>query len=83
MNDAKCQIFGPVDIDQLAIPSEILVMADEADDAATLSTDLLAQAEHNVRSRVGAISRELAEAMLREVGQQLKSLPTADVAGPA
>jgi histidinol dehydrogenase len=32
---------------------------------------------------VGLISRELAEAMLREMEQQLKSLPTADVARPA
>ncbi len=40
VNDAKRQIFGPDDIDQLAIPSEILVVA-EANDAATIATDML------------------------------------------
>ncbi|MCC7281916.1 MAG: histidinol dehydrogenase, partial [Acetobacteraceae bacterium] len=75
----------PVGIDQLAGPSEIYVLADETGDAVTLATDLLAQAEHDVRTRVGLIttSRAVAEATLAEVERQLKDLATRDVAGPA
>ena len=50
-----------------------------------IATDLLAQAEHDIHTRVGLIttSRRLAEATLQEVQRQLEKLPTADVAGPA
>ena len=85
VNEAKRQVFGPVGIDQLAGPSEIYVLADETGNAATIATDLLAQAEHDVRTRVGLITtdRALAEATLAEVERQLQTLPTGDVAGPA
>jgi sulfopropanediol 3-dehydrogenase len=85
VNEAKRQVFGHVGIDQLAGPSEIFVVADETGDAETIATDLLAQAEHDVHTRVGLIttSRALAEATLAAVEAQLKTLPTADVAGIA
>lgn len=85
VNEAKRQVFGPVGIDQLAGPSEIFVVADETGDPEMLAVDLLAQAEHDIRTRVGLIttSRELAEATLAEVERQLQGLPTANVAGPA
>ncbi|MBL0936375.1 MAG: histidinol dehydrogenase [Rhizobiaceae bacterium] len=85
VNEAKRQVFGPVGIDQLAGPSEIYVVADASGDAAMIATDMLAQAEHDVRTRVGLITtdRKLAEATLAEVERQLRDLPTADVAGPA
>jgi sulfopropanediol 3-dehydrogenase len=85
VNEAKRQVFGPVGIDQLAGPSEIFVVADSSSDAAMIATDLLAQAEHDVRTRVGLITTDakLAEATLAEVGRQLEVLPTAAVAGPA
>ncbi|MFC3073442.1 histidinol dehydrogenase [Shinella pollutisoli] len=85
VNEAKRQVFGQVGIDQLAGPSEIFVVADETGNAAMIATDLLAQAEHDVRTRVGLITtdRRLAEATLAEVERQLKDLPTADVAGAA
>ncbi len=85
VNEAKRQVFGQVGIDQLAGPSEIFVVADETGDAAMIATDLLAQAEHDVRTRVGLITtdRALAEATLAEVERQLETLPTANVAGPA
>jgi len=85
VNEAKRQVFGPVGIDQLAGPSEIYVLADETGDAATIATDLLAQAEHDVHTRVGLITtdRALAEATLAEVERQLTDLPTAGVAGAA
>ena len=85
VNEAKRQVFGAVGIDQLAGPSEIYVIADASGDPAMIATDMLAQAEHDVRTRVGLITtdRKLAEATLAEVERQLKDLPTADVAGPA
>jgi len=85
VNEAKRQVFGPVGIDQLAGPSEIYVVADETGKAAMIATDLLAQAEHDIRTRVGLITtdRALAEATLVEVERQLETLPTANVAGVA
>lgn len=85
VNEAKRQVFGAVGIDQLAGPSEIYVVADASGDPATIATDMLAQAEHDVRTRVGLITtdRKLAKATLAEVERQLGDLPTADVAGPA
>jgi sulfopropanediol 3-dehydrogenase len=85
VNEAKRQVFGPVGIDQLAGPSEIFVVADHTGDAEMIATDLLAQAEHDVRTRVGLITtdRALAEATLKEVERQLESLSTANVAGIA
>lgn len=85
VNEAKRQVFGQVGIDQLAGPSEIFVVADDSADPHMLATDLLAQAEHDVHTRVGVIttSRRVAEGTLREIEQQLLTLPTADVAGPA
>jgi sulfopropanediol 3-dehydrogenase len=85
VNEAKRQVFGRVGIDQLAGPSEIFIVADASGDARMIATDLLAQAEHDVRTRVGLITtdRPLAEATLAAVEAQLRDLPTADVAGPA
>jgi len=85
VNEAKRQVFGPVGIDQLAGPSEIFVVADHTGDAEMIATDLLAQAEHDVRTRVGLITTDgaLAEATLREVERQLTTLSTASVAGAA
>jgi len=85
VNEAKRQVFGPVGIDQLAGPSEIFVIADSTGDAEMIATDLLAQAEHDVRTRVGLITtdRALAEATLKEVERQLETLSTANVAGTA
>src|ERR671921_808645 len=85
VNEAKRQVFGPVGIDQLAGPSEIFVVADETGDPEMIAVDLLAQAEHDIRTRVGLIttSRELAQATLAEVERQLQNLSTANVAGPA
>ncbi len=85
VNEAKRQVFGPVGIDQLAGPSEIYTLADGTGDAEMLATDMLAQAEHDVRTRVGMITTDpaLATAVLAEVERQLATLATAAVAGPA
>jgi sulfopropanediol 3-dehydrogenase len=85
VNEAKRQVFGPVGIDQLAGPSEIYILADATGDADMIATDLLAQAEHDVRTRVGLITTHapLAHAVLAAVEAQLATLSTAHVAGPA
>jgi len=85
VNEAKRQVFGRVGIDQLAGPSEIFIVADHTGDAEMIATDLLAQAEHDVRTRVGLITtdRALAEATWAEVARQLETLSTANVAGVA
>jgi len=82
VNEAKRQVFGEVGIDQLAGPSEIFIVADETGDADMIAIDLLAQAEHDVRTRVGLIttSEPLARATLQAVEKQLQDLPTAPVA---
>ena len=85
VNEAKRQVFGQVGIDQLAGPSEIFIVADDSADPAMLATDLLAQAEHDIHTRVGLIttSRDIAQRTLTLVQEQLKTLPTAKVAEPA
>jgi sulfopropanediol 3-dehydrogenase len=85
VNEAKRQVFGPVGIDQLAGPSEIYVVADDAGDAEMIAMDLLAQAEHDIRTRVGLITthRPLAEATVAEVERQLATLSTGGTAGQA
>ena len=85
VNEAKRQVFGPVGIDQLAGPSEIYVVADSTGDPDMIATDLLAQAEHDVLTRVGLITtdRSLAENTLLAVERQLTDLSTAAVAGVA
>jgi histidinol dehydrogenase/sulfopropanediol 3-dehydrogenase len=85
VNEAKRQVFGAVGIDQLAGPSEIFIVADDSADPEIVATDLLAQAEHDVHTRVGLITtdRALGEATLKEVERQLTTLPTAGVAGVA
>ncbi|AUJ80500.1 histidinol dehydrogenase [Enterobacter cancerogenus] len=85
VNEAKRQVFGKVGIDALAGPSEIFTIADDSADPRVLAADMLAQAEHDVHTRVGlaTTSREIAERTLAEVERQLASLPTAATAGEA
>jgi histidinol dehydrogenase/sulfopropanediol 3-dehydrogenase len=85
VNEAKRQVFGWVGIDQLAGPSEIFIVADRTGDPEMIATDLLAQAEHDTRTRVGLVTTDagLASATLAEVERQLRDLPTAIVAGQA
>ncbi|MDH6632925.1 UNVERIFIED_ORG: histidinol dehydrogenase [Lelliottia amnigena] len=85
VNEAKRQVFGKVGIDALAGPSEIFTVADDCADPRILAADLLAQAEHDVHTRVGlaTTSRAIAEGTLIEIERQLTTLPTAATAGEA
>ncbi|WP_400162809.1 histidinol dehydrogenase [Brevibacillus sp. TJ4] len=85
VTEAKRQVSGTVGIDLLAGPSEVLVVADETAKASFVASDLLAQAEHDVDTRVILVttSRELADQVLVELEEQLQTLPTASVARAA
>lgn len=74
--EAKRQVFGLVAVDQLPGPSEVMVLADETGHPAWIAADLVAQAEHGHGSQAVLVtpSRELADAVAREVDVQLKSL---------
>lgn len=74
---AKSIVNGYCGIDMLAGPSEVLVIADDTADASIIAADLLAQAEHDVVARAILVStsRDLMEAVDREVQSQLKILP--------
>ena len=82
---AKQQVFGRVDIDSVAGPSEIVVLADETADPAYVAADLIAQAEHDERASAVLVtpSRALAERTLSHVEDQLEGLARAAVARAA
>jgi len=73
---AKKNVFGKVDIDMLAGPSEILIWADKEANPRYLACDLLSQAEHDVRASAILIttSASLAEKVEEEIKQELKDL---------
>lgn len=79
---AKRAVFGAVDIDSIAGPSEIVVLADDTADASYIAADLLSQAEHDEMASAVLVtpSHALAEAVAVEVERQLATLPRADIA---
>ena len=79
---AKRKVFGQVDIDMIAGPSEILVVADGGANPAWVAADLLSQAEHDTLASPVLVtdSAELAAAVQAEVERQLELLPRRDVA---
>ena len=80
--EAKRQVFGRVDIDMIAGPSEVLVIADGTCDPVYVAADLLSQAEHDVLASAVLItdSRDLAVAVQAEVERQLSLLPREEIA---
>ena len=79
---AKRKVFGQVDIDMIAGPSEILVVADGGANPAWVAADLLSQAEHDTLASPVLVtdSADLAAAVQAEVERQLELLPRRDVA---
>ncbi|WP_134218019.1 MULTISPECIES: histidinol dehydrogenase [Pelotomaculum] len=69
---AKQQVYGQVDIDMLAGPSEVLIIADETADPGYVAADLLSQAEHDERASAILLtpSRELAGKVQEQVAGQ-------------
>jgi histidinol dehydrogenase len=79
---AKVRVFGTVDIDMIAGPSEIAIVVDETCDPSWIATDLLAQAEQDEMSGVWLIcwSREVAASVFDQLQVQLESLDRAAIA---
>lgn len=79
---AKKQVFGTVDIDMLAGPSEILILVDETGRPEELAADLLSQAEHDrlASAILVSSSQEILEKTIAAVERQLEELPRAEIA---
>ncbi len=80
--EAKKQVFGQVSIDMIAGPSEILVVADKTTNPRYVAADLLSQAEHDKMASAVLVtdSMELAEAVSRELEEQIPLLERAEIA---
>ncbi len=80
---AKRQVFGAVGIDLIAGPSEILVVADGANDPSWIAADLLSQAEHDTAAQAVLITdnADFAEALARAAEVHLQALPRSEIAG--
>ena len=79
---AKRQVFGTVGIDMIAGPSEVLVVADGANDPDWIAADLLAQAEHDVSAQSILITDDagFADAVEAAVQRQIALLPRGETA---
>ncbi|HOO23111.1 MAG TPA: histidinol dehydrogenase [Clostridia bacterium] len=80
--EAKRQVFGLVDIDMIAGPSEILVIADQSANPSYVAADMLSQAEHdkNAAAILITTSKELAGKVKVELEIQLDKLPRNEIA---
>jgi histidinol dehydrogenase len=81
--EAKRQVFGHVGIDSIAGPSEVVVLADAANDPRMIAVDLLAQAEHDEAAQAILITDDAAfgAAVASAVAAELPTLPRAAIAG--
>lgn len=79
---AKKIVFGEVDIDMVAGPSEILIIADDSANPAFVAADLLSQAEHDELASAILItdSKRLADAVDKELERQLSNLKRKEIA---
>ena len=78
---AKKLVYGIVDIDMIAGPSEILVLADETAEPKFLAADLMSQAEHDKLASAILVttSAELADRTVQELERQMKALSRRDI----
>ncbi|MGE5268750.1 MAG: histidinol dehydrogenase [Thiohalocapsa sp.] len=79
---AKRRVFGRVGIDMIAGPSEILVVADAANDPRWIAADLLSQAEHDTAAQAILLTddADFAAAVEREIARHLQRLPRSEIA---
>ncbi|MDF2924839.1 MAG: histidinol dehydrogenase [Paenibacillaceae bacterium] len=79
---AKRYVYGVVDIDSIAGPSEIIVLADDSADPAYVAADLLSQAEHDEMASAVLVtpSQALAAAVQQELARQVALLPRRAIA---
>jgi histidinol dehydrogenase len=81
--EAKRQVFGRVGIDAIAGPSEVVILADAANDPRLVALDLLAQAEHDEAAQAILITDDtgFADRVAAAVTAELATLPRAAIAG--
>jgi histidinol dehydrogenase len=81
--EAKRQVFGRVGIDSIAGPSEVVVVADAANEPRHVALDLLAQAEHDEVAQSILITDDagFADRVAAAVAEELRDLPRAAIAG--
>ncbi|MDQ7787688.1 MAG: histidinol dehydrogenase [Thermodesulfovibrionales bacterium] len=79
---AKRMVYGEVDIDMIAGPSEVLIIADETANPAFIAADILSQAEHDEHASSVLVtpSGKLADSVRKEVQKQLITLRRRDIA---
>lgn len=82
---AKKMVYGEVDIDMIAGPSDVLIIADASANPRWLAADLLAQAEHDILAQAILVTTEAAliEQVQVELDLQLKELPRKDITAAA
>lgn len=82
---AKRMVYGEVDIDMIAGPSDVLIVADHSANPRWIAADLLAQAEHDTLAQAILVTTEetLIEKVQSELEQQLAVLPRKEIAGAA
>ncbi len=82
---AKRMVFGQVDIDSIAGPSEVVIVADGSASATLIAADMLAQAEHDPQAASVCITsdRRLAARVADELATQLAALPRKAIAARA
>jgi histidinol dehydrogenase len=82
---AKKLLYGIVDIDMIAGPSEILIVADETANPAWLAADMLSQAEHDTLASAILLStsHNISAECTKELETQLEKLPRSDIAREA
>jgi histidinol dehydrogenase len=72
---AKCEVFGPVDIDLVAGPSDVLIIANDKAKPSWVAADMLSQAEHDPGSAIVLTdSQEFGESVLSELKKQVEQL---------
>lgn len=78
---AKKHLYGTVDIDMIAGPSEILIVADETADPEFLAADLMSQAEHDVMASAILLttSKEIAEQTIKAIYRQVETLERREI----
>ncbi len=83
---AKQRLFGRVDIDSIAGPTEVLILADESTPLDWIAADMLAQAEHDPEASAGVVFigahdfKKRVGGLEEEIKKQLKTLPRRDIA---
>jgi histidinol dehydrogenase len=79
---AKKEVYGSVNIDMIAGPSEIGILSDESSDARLLAIDMLSQAEHDemASSILITTSKKLAQEVAESIEDELKKLSRVAIA---